>query len=247
MIDALVARRRSRGAHLDRRTHLIELEVVRLRTYLEDPYLVLGVARVCHTLGAHGLVGVVARARNVEGLVYVPALGLLLELLVDFAPAEEEAVIIVAVIEEEVVVAEAVVVVAVIEEEAVVAEVIVVIVVAVIEEEIVAVDDDEDFFDNDGLFFFGDGEVFGDFEQEAESGDVDQSFDVSSIGDNSNQTVGTQGVANTGNAQNQIGVFQIGSEVDDFEFDEVGSSIEVSPTNTTSSDQGVDQAASASD
>src|SRR5919107_1366430 len=85
---------------------------------------------------------------------------------------------------------------------------------------------------------------FEDFEQEAESGDVDQSFDVSQTGDNSNQTAGIQGVANTGNAQNQIGVFQIGSEADDFEFDDVGSSIEVSPTNTTSSDQDVDQAAS---
>jgi hypothetical protein len=92
--------------------------------------------------------------------------------------------------------------------------------------------DDDFFFDdcnnNDG-FFFGGGEIDQEFEQEAESGDVDQSFDVSGTGDNSNQTVGTQGVANTGNAQNQIGVFQIGSEADDFEFDEVGSSIEVSP------------------
>ena len=110
--------------------------------------------------------------------------------------------------------------------------------------------DDDFFFDdcnnNDG-FFFGGGEIDQEFEQEAESGDVDQSFDVSGTGDNSNQTVGTQGVANTGNAQNQIGVFQIGSEADDFEFDEVGSSIELSPTTTTSSDQAVDQAASASD
>ncbi len=104
----------------------------------------------------------------------------------------------------------------------------------------------DDRFD-DHSFFFGGGDGFGDFEQEAESGDVDQSFDVSGTGDNSNQSVGTQGVANTGNAQNQIGVFQIGSEADDFEFDEVGSSIEVSPTTTTSSNQEVDQAASASD
>src|ERR687890_947187 len=95
---------------------------------------------------------------------------------------------------------------------------------------------------NDG-FDFDDG-LNQDVEQEAESGDIDQSFDVSGTGDNSNQTAGTQGVANTGNAQNQIGVFQIGSEADDFEFDDVGSSIEVSPTNTTSSDQDVDQAAS---
>src|SRR4028119_1542582 len=120
--------------------------------------------------------------------------------------------------------------------------------------------DDDDFCDDfffddcnnnddrfDDGFFFGGGEIDQEFEQEAESGDIDQSFDVSQTGDNSNQTAGTQGVANTGNAQNQIGVFQIGSEADDFEFDEVGSSIEVSPTTTTSSDQGVDQAASAAD
>jgi hypothetical protein len=75
---------------------------------------------------------------------------------------------------------------------------------------------------------------------------VDQSFYVSGTGDNSNQTAGTQGVANTGNAQNQIGITQFGSDADDFEFDDVGSSIEVSPTNTTSSDQQVNQAASAS-
>jgi hypothetical protein len=109
--------------------------------------------------------------------------------------------------------------------------------------------DNDRWWDNrfDNGFFFGGDEIDQDFDQEAESGDVDQSFDVSSTGDNSNQTVGTQGVANTGNAQNQIGVFQIGSEADDFEFDEVGSSIEVSPTNRTASDQEVDQAASASD
>jgi hypothetical protein len=57
--------------------------------------------------------------------------------------------------------------------------------------------------------------------------------------------VGIQGVANTGNAQNQIGVTQIGSDADDFEFDEVGSDVEVSPENSTSCDQQVNQAASA--
>jgi hypothetical protein len=122
-----------------------------------------------------------------------------------------------------------------------------------------------------------------DSEQEAESGDVDQSFDVTSEGDNSNQTAGIQGVSNTGNTQNQIGVIDAGdgffnddfdefcddNDDDDFcdffdddnrfffnddfdngfggfEFDEVGSSIEVSPTNVTSSDQQVNQAATAS-
>ena len=82
-------------------------------------------------------------------------------------------------------------------------------------------------------------------EQEAESGDVDQSFEVSSSGDNSNQCAGIQGVANTGNAQNQLDLIQYGSEADDFEFDEVDSSIEVSPENSTACDQQVNQAATA--
>jgi hypothetical protein len=98
---------------------------------------------------------------------------------------------------------------------------------------------------NDG-FDFDDG-LNQDVEQEAESGDVDQSFDVSGTGDNSNQTAGIQGVANTGNAQNVIDVTQVGGDADDFEFDDVGSSIEVSPSSTTDSDQRVNQSASASD
>ncbi len=82
-------------------------------------------------------------------------------------------------------------------------------------------------------------------EQDAESGELDQSFTVTGSGDNSNQCVGIQGVGNTGNAQNVIDVIQYGSEADDFEFDEVNSSIDMSPTNTTSCEQQVNQAASA--
>jgi uncharacterized membrane protein len=66
-------------------------------------------------------------------------------------------------------------------------------------------------------------------EQESESGEVDQSFTVTSEGDNSNQCAGIQG----------------GSEADDFEFDEVGSSVDVSPSSTTECNQQVNQAASA--
>jgi len=83
-------------------------------------------------------------------------------------------------------------------------------------------------------------------EQESESGDVDQSFEVSSTGDNSNQCAGIQGVANTGNAQNQIDLVEYFSLADDFEFDEVGSDVDVSPENSTTCDQEVNQAASAS-
>jgi ribosome-interacting GTPase 1 len=83
-------------------------------------------------------------------------------------------------------------------------------------------------------------------EQEAESGDLDQSFTVTSTGDNSNQCVGIQGVGNTGNAQNLTDVIQYGSEADDFEFEEVGSTITVSPESSTTCDQQVNQVASTS-
>ena len=136
------------------------------------------------------------------------------------------------------------------------------------------------FFDCNDRFDFNDGFGFQDVEQDADSGDIDQSVDVTGGGDNSNQTVGTQGVANTGNAQNQIGVTDFGdfdnfngndfcdnfhrnnfcdnrfdrfdnfgrfnNGFGDFEFEDSGASIEVSPINTTSSDQEVNQAASAS-
>jgi hypothetical protein len=83
-------------------------------------------------------------------------------------------------------------------------------------------------------------------EQEGESGDLDQTFEVTGEGDNSNQCVGIQGVGNTGNAQNLTDVIQYGSTADEFEFDEVGSTIDVSPTNETTCDQQVNQAATAS-
>ena len=66
-------------------------------------------------------------------------------------------------------------------------------------------------------------------EQETESGDVDQSFEVTSEGDNSSQCANVQGVGQTGNSQNQLDLVQFESEADDFEFDEVGSTITVNP------------------
>jgi hypothetical protein len=89
-------------------------------------------------------------------------------------------------------------------------------------------------------------EITQESEQEAESGDIDQSFEVTSEGDNSNQCAGVQGVTNTGNPQNVIGLLQAASEADDFEFEEVGSDITVSPESPTTCDQQVNQAASAS-
>jgi hypothetical protein len=84
-----------------------------------------------------------------------------------------------------------------------------------------------------------------DSEQDADSGDVDQAFDVTGGGDNSNQCPNVQGHAQTGNAQNQTDLLQYASTADDFEFDEVDSTIDTSPTNTATCDQQVNQAASA--
>src|ERR671916_2929361 len=71
-------------------------------------------------------------------------------------------------------------------------------------------DFDRDFFDGERFDF--DGELDQDVEQEAESGDVDQSFDVSQTGDNSNQCAGVQGPANTGNPQNVTDLLQAASD-----------------------------------
>jgi transcriptional regulator with XRE-family HTH domain len=82
--------------------------------------------------------------------------------------------------------------------------------------------------------------------QEAESGDVDQSFTVTNSGDNSNQSAGVQGAVNTASAQSQTTVVQSGSEAGDVEV-EGGSSIEVSPEQGTQTQQEVEQAAAAAD
>src|SRR5215204_4951178 len=84
-------------------------------------------------------------------------------------------------------------------------------------------DDGDDFDECEDVnvvrdFDFEDGIFSQETEQEAESGDIDQSFDVSQTGDNSNQTVSTQGVANTGNAQNVIDVVDAG-DFGDFDND----------------------------
>jgi hypothetical protein len=83
-------------------------------------------------------------------------------------------------------------------------------------------------------------------EQETESGDVNQSFTVTSSGDNSNQSAAVQGTANTGNSQSQTSVVQSGSEAEDIEL-EGGSSIDVSPDLESHSQQAVEQAAAAAE
>src|SRR5829696_5250601 len=83
-------------------------------------------------------------------------------------------------------------------------------------------------------------------EQEGESADINQSVTVESTGDNSTQCAGVQDVAQTGNAQNLTDITQANSEADEFELEEVGSTIDESPANSTECNQRVNQAAAAS-
>jgi hypothetical protein len=105
---------------------------------------------------------------------------------------------------------------------------------------------DGDFFDRDFDGFDFDGDFAREVEQDAESGDIDQDFSVTGTGDNSSQCVGIQGVANTGNAQDAVGLGLLGGDFDDFDIDDSGADIDVSGSSDTSCDQEVNQAAAAS-
>jgi LPXTG-motif cell wall-anchored protein len=82
-------------------------------------------------------------------------------------------------------------------------------------------------------------------EQEGESGEVDQSFEVSGSGDSANQCAEILAAAQSGNAQNVTDVIQSDSDTDDFEFEDGGSSIDVSPELAEECEQAINQAASA--
>jgi LPXTG-motif cell wall-anchored protein len=82
-------------------------------------------------------------------------------------------------------------------------------------------------------------------EQEGESGEVGQTFDVSSSGGSANQCAEVLAAAQSGNAQNVTDVIEADSEADDFEFEDEGSSIGVSPELAEECEQTINQAASA--
>ena len=81
-------------------------------------------------------------------------------------------------------------------------------------------------------------------EQEPESGDATQNINVTGGGDNSNACQGVQGITNTGNATNQTSVLQYANEDVETELEDSGN-FEISPSSTTTCDQQVNQAASA--
>jgi LPXTG-motif cell wall-anchored protein len=82
-------------------------------------------------------------------------------------------------------------------------------------------------------------------EQEGESGEVGQSFEVSSSGGSANQCAEILAAAQSGNAQNVTDVIEADSDADDFEFEDGGSSIGVSPELAEQCEQAINQAASA--
>jgi hypothetical protein len=110
------------------------------------------------------------------------------------------------------------------------------------------------FFDNNG--------VFQSSEQQVESGDSSQTFNVVGGGDNSNACQGIQGISNTGNAVNNTSVLQDnpfdngfndgffhpffnGFNQGEVEVSDSGN-FTISPSQTTTCSQQVNQAASAS-
>src|SRR4028119_116156 len=88
LVDLLIARRRVRGVHLKGRTPVVDLEVVGVRSELNQAGLVLGVAGVRGTLDADALVGVVARVGDYKRLVDVPAIRVLIRVEVEFVEIE---------------------------------------------------------------------------------------------------------------------------------------------------------------
>ncbi len=101
-------------------------------------------------------------------------------------------------------------------------------------------------------------------EQEGESGEADQSADLSQSGDNANQCVGVQPVSNTGNAITAIDIIlqlPTGEQelkrhdteafldlIDELDLDleDIGSTIELDPEQAVECAQALDQAATAS-
>ena len=81
-------------------------------------------------------------------------------------------------------------------------------------------------------------------EQEAESGDATQNFNVTGGGDNSSSCQGVQGIDNTGNATNQVGILQYANDGTDVEVDDSGN-FTISPSSSTTCKQDVSQAATA--
>jgi hypothetical protein len=88
-------------------------------------------------------------------------------------------------------------------------------------------------------------EISQDNEQDTQSGATSQGIIIEGPGDNANQCIGLQPITNTGNATNQTGILQYANKGSDVGVDDAGN-LTISPSQTTTCDQKVNQAASAS-
>jgi hypothetical protein len=95
-------------------------------------------------------------------------------------------------------------------------------------------DDARDILSGDGS------ESISSFEQETSSDDITQTFSVTEPGDNASQCLNISPVANSGNAQNQIGGQPGGGNV---EFNDVNFTLDVSGGSTVTCDQPINHAA----
>jgi hypothetical protein len=92
---------------------------------------------------------------------------------------------------------------------------------------------------------FNNGGVSQDSQQDAQSGASSQGIIIEGPGNNSNQCIGLQPISNTGNAVNSTNVLQYASKGGVSVGD--SGNLTISPSQTTTCDQKVNQAASASD
>jgi hypothetical protein len=83
------------------------------------------------------------------------------------------------------------------------------------------------------------------FEQETESGEVEQAFEISGSGSNGSQCVNVNGTTNTGNLQTETGTIQYASDIEELEQEDIGSDLSVTGTGTVTCEQMVNQAAAA--
>ncbi len=90
-------------------------------------------------------------------------------------------------------------------------------------------------------------EISQEFEQEAESGDINQSFTVTGGGDNGSQCATVTGDVNVGNLQNTTGSLQFAFDIEEIEQEDIGGSLTINEDQefTTTCTSEVNQAAAA--
>ncbi len=88
-------------------------------------------------------------------------------------------------------------------------------------------------------------QVTNDFDQDSDSGEIDQGFTVTDEGSNGNQCASVEGNTNTGNLQGESSFIQYASTIEELEQEEIGSDLTITGTGSTTCTQDVNQAAAA--